>query len=172
MTDPTMTDPAPAEMGRRVVLLAAGAVGVAGVLAACGGGDDTTSGSGDEPATGGAAETPAESPAQTPAETAEAPAEGGATGVIAVADVPVGGGVVIAAEKIVVTQPAAGDVKAFASTCTHQGCQVAEVADGEIKCPCHGSRYSIEDGSVVGGPAPEPLPAVGVAVEGDQVVLT
>jgi Rieske Fe-S protein len=92
--------------------------------------------------------------------------------VIALADVPVGGGVVIAAEMIVVTQPAAGDVKAFGSTCTHQGCQVNDVSDGEIKCPCHGSRYSIEDGSVVSGPAPEPLPAVGVAVEGDQVVLT
>jgi Rieske Fe-S protein len=165
--DPTTTDPAPAEVGRRVVLLGAGAVGVAGVLAACSGGDETSSGSGDEPTAGGAADTPADSPAQT-----QTPSPAGAPGVIALADVPVGGGVVIAAEMIVVTQPAAGDVKAFGSTCTHQGCQVAEVADGEIKCPCHGSRYSIEDGSVVSGPAPEPLPAVGVAVEGDQVVLT
>ena len=171
--DPTTTDPAAPEVGRRVVLLAAECVGVAGVLAACnsedetssGSGDETTSGSGDEPTAGGAADTSADSPAQTPS-----PA--GAPGVIALADVPVGGGVVIAAEMIVVTQPAAGDVKAFGSTCAIQGCQVAEVADGEIKCPCHGSRYSIEDGSVVGGPAPEPLPAVGVAVEGDQVVLT
>lgn len=163
--DPTTTDPAPAAVGRRVVLLGAGAVGVAGVLAACNGGDETSSGSGDEPTAGGAADTPADSPAQTPS-------PGGAPGVIALADVPVGGGVVIAAEMIVVTQPAAGDVKAFGSTCTHQGCQVNDVSDGEIKCPCHGSRYSIEDGSVVSGPAPEPLPAVGVAVEGDQVVLT
>ena len=169
--DPTTTDPAPAEVGRRVVLLGAGAVGVAGVLAACNGGDETSSGSGDEPTAGGAADTPADSPADSPAQT-QTPSPAGAPGVIALADVPVGGGVVIAAEMIVVTQPAAGDVKAFGSTCTHQGCQVAEVADGEIKCPCHGSRYSIEDGSVVGGPAPEPLPAVGVAVEGDQVVLT
>lgn len=169
--DPTTTDPAPAEVGRRVVLLGAGAVGVAGVLAACNGGDETSSGSGDEPTAGGAADTPADSPADSPAQT-QTPSPAGAPGVIALADVPVGGGVVIAAEMIVVTQPAAGDVKAFGSTCTHQGCQVAEVADGEIKCPCHGSRYSIEDGSVVSGPAPEPLPAVGVAVEGDQVVLT
>jgi Rieske Fe-S protein len=173
MADPdtTVTDPAPAAVGRRVVLLGAGAVGVAGVLAACGGGDDeTTSG-------GGAAETPAETgPAETepaPAETTEPPAEGGAAaGVVAVADVPVGGGVVIANEKLVVTQPAEGDFKGFDSTCTHQGCQVAEVSDGQIRCPCHGSRYSIEDGSVVEGPAPEPLTERGVAVEGDQVVLT
>jgi Rieske Fe-S protein len=169
MTDPdTMTDPAPAELGRRVVLLGAGAVGVAGVLAACGGGDDET-GSGEAPA-----QPPAETEAPTesaPAETAP-PADGGAEGVVAVADVPVGGGVIIAAEQIVVTQPAEGDFKAFGSTCTHQGCQVGEVSDGEIKCPCHGSRYSIEDGSVTNGPAPEPLTVVAIAVEGDQIVLT
>ena len=165
--DPTTTISEP-QVNRRLVLLGAGAVGVAGVLAACGGRDDEAS------AEGGAAETPAESdpPAPTPTQTSEPPSDGGASGVVAVADVPVGGGVVIAAERLVVTQPAEGEFKGFDSTCTHQACQVAEVADGEIKCPCHGSRYSIEDGSVVGGPAPDPLAEVGVAVEGDQVVLT
>ncbi len=164
--DTTMTNPEP-QVNRRLVLLGAGAVGVAGVLAACGGGDDEAS------AGGGAAETPAQTePGPTPVETSEPPSDGGAAGVVAVADVPVGGGVVIAAERLVVTQPAEGEFKGFDSTCTHQACQVAEVADGEIKCPCHGSRYSIEDGSVVGGPAPDPLTEVGLAVEGDQVVLT
>ena len=76
-------------------------MGVAGVLAACNGGDETSSGSGDEPTAGGAADTgPADSPA--PAQT---PSPAGAPGVIALADVPVGGGVVIAAEMIVVTSP-------------------------------------------------------------------
>jgi Rieske Fe-S protein len=166
--DTTMLDPTSAEVGRRVVLLGAGAVGVAGVLAACGGGNGETTADDDATQTQPA-------PADTepaPAETTQAPPPGGATGVIAVADVPVGGGVVIAAEQIVVTQPAAGQFKAFGSTCTHQACQVSEVSDGQIRCPCHDSRYSIEDGSVEGGPAPEPLPEVGVAVEGDQVVLT
>jgi Rieske Fe-S protein len=44
------------------------------------------------------------------------------------------------------------------------------VVDGTINCPCHGSQFSIEDGSVVAGPAPSPLPAVDVVVEGDSVV--
>ena len=146
-------------------------MGVAGVLAACGGGDDqTASGGGEATSDGEAGQTPAETE-PAPAEPTEAPAEG-AAGVVAVTEVPVGGGVVITAEKVVVTQPSEGEFKAFDSTCTHQGCQVAEVSDGQIKCPCHGSRYSIEDGSVEGGPAPEPLAEVGVAVEGDQVVLT
>ena len=77
---------------------------------------------------------------------------------MAAADVPVGGGVILDKEKLVVTQPEAGTFKAFSSTCTHQGCTVTKVADGTIDCPCHGSTFSVEDGSVQGGPAPSPLP--------------
>lgn len=138
-------------------------MGVAGVLAACGGGDETTA--------GGETDTAPADPAPADTSPAGSPAEDGAAGIVGVSEVPVGGGVIIAAEKVVVTQPAEGDFKAFGSTCTHQGCQVAEVADGQIKCPCHGSRYSIEDGSVQAGPAPDPLPEVAIAVAGDQVVL-
>jgi len=92
------------------------------------------------------------------------------TRLAAAADVPVGGGVVIKAAKIVVTQPAKGEFKGFSAVCTHAGCIVAKVADGTINCPCHGSKYSITDGSVVAGPAPAPLPAKAVAVDGGQIV--
>ncbi|MGH8839015.1 MAG: Rieske (2Fe-2S) protein [Jiangellaceae bacterium] len=152
---------------RRVVLLGAGAVGVAGVLAACGGDDPGTAApTTDSTPSPDAPDTPApSSPETTP------PAEGsGGTPLTATADVPVGGGVIITGEQIVVTQPTAGQFRAFGSTCTHQGCQVATVADGLIQCPCHGSRYSVEDGSVQVGPAPEPLPEVPIVVEGDQVL--
>ena len=37
-------------------------------------------------------------------------------------------------------------------------------------CPCHGSQYSVKDGSVTGGPAPKALAAIAVKVDGDQVV--
>jgi Rieske Fe-S protein len=94
------------------------------------------------------------------------------TKITAVADVPVGGGVVIKAEKIVVTQPTKGEFKAFSAVCTHAGCVVAEVANGTINCPCHGSKFSISDGSVAGGPAPSPLAAKAVAVEGAEIVST
>ena len=56
-------------------------------------------------------------------------------------------------DKLVVTQPTEGEFKGFTAVCTHQGCTVGRVEDGEIRCPCHGSRFSAEDGSVVGGPA-------------------
>jgi Rieske Fe-S protein len=84
-------------------------------------------------------------------------------------DIPVGGGTVFPARKVVVTQPVAGQFKAFSAICTHMGCTVGGVADGTIVCPCHGSRYSITDGSVKGGPAPRPLPAVPITVSGTTI---
>jgi Rieske Fe-S protein len=88
----------------------------------------------------------------------------------AAADVPVGGGLVIKDQKIVVTQPKAGEFKAFSAVCTHAGCVVSKVANGTINCPCHGSKYSVTDGSVVAGPATEPLAATAVKVDGAQIV--
>lgn len=87
------------------------------------------------------------------------------------ADIPVGGGKVLADDKVVVTQPEKGDFKAFSAVCTHLGCTVASVADGLIKCPCHGSEFRVADGSVARGPATEPLPAERITVEGGAVKL-
>lgn len=118
---------------RREAVLAAGVVGLAGSsLAGC-------SASGSDPATSGS--------------TAAGPVT------VKAADVPVGGGTILAAANVVVTQPTAGTFKAFSATCTHQGCLVSAVANGQISCPCHGSTFSITDGAVTQGPATSPLPA-------------
>jgi Rieske Fe-S protein len=101
------------------------------------------------------------------------PTAGGPTAgetLVATADVEVGGGVILDAPAVVVTQPAQGEFHAFSSICTHAGCPVSEVVDNEIICTCHGSRYSATDGSVVNGPAPAPLPVVAVQVSGGEVV--
>jgi len=111
---------------------------------------------------------PAAAPAPAPA-TGQAGAA--APALAAVADVPVGGGVVLAAQGLVVTQPEAGSFKAFGATCTHQGCAVTEVKDGTINCPCHGSRFAIADGAPTAGPAKKPLPETAVTVQGDSVVV-
>jgi Rieske Fe-S protein len=95
----------------------------------------------------------------------------GAAAVAAVADVPVGGGIVLAAQDLVVTQPVAGTFKGFSATCTHQGCKVNEVAGGTINCPCHGSKFAVGDGAPTAGPAKKPLPEKPVTVEGTSVVL-
>ena len=85
-----------------------------------------------------------------------------------VGDIPVGGGTIFGDAQTVVTQPAAGTFKAFSSICTHAGCPVSEVADS-INCNCHGSKFSLTDGSVVAGPAQRGLPAKEVTVAGDTV---
>jgi Rieske Fe-S protein len=109
-------------------------------------------------------------PAPAPGPPGSAPA-GAAPALAAVADVPVGGGVVLAAQGIVVTQPQAGTFKAFSATCTHQGCAVNEVKGGTINCPCHGSKFAVADGSPTAGPAEKPLPETAVAVQGSSIVL-
>ncbi|MEU9138877.1 Rieske (2Fe-2S) protein [Streptomyces sp. NPDC048404] len=86
-------------------------------------------------------------------------------------DIPVGGGTVFKDQKVVVTQPAKGDFKAFSAVCTHQGCLVDKVADGTIDCPCHGSKFGVENGAVKAGPAPRPLPAEKITVEGNSIRL-
>jgi Rieske Fe-S protein len=104
-----------------------------------------------------------------PSAAAAAPAA--AAPLVSTSDVPVGGGVVLAEQDVVVTQPVAGEFHAFSATCTHQGCAVDEIADGTINCPCHGSQFAVGDGSVVAGPAGSPLPERAIRVEGDSIVL-
>ncbi|WP_306323977.1 MULTISPECIES: Rieske (2Fe-2S) protein [unclassified Streptomyces] len=86
-------------------------------------------------------------------------------------DIPVGGGKVFPDDKVVVTQPAKGDFKAFSAICTHQGCTVKDVSGGTINCPCHGSKYKIADASVAGGPAPRPLDKRQIKVTGNSITL-
>lgn len=152
------------ETTRRAILAGAVGAGAAAVVAACGGGSDSGSsgsnGQAPEPAATGGASTPAESAAP------------GANGLATTTEIPVGGGKIFDAQKVVVTQPAAGQFKAFSAICTHMGCTVGSVSGGLIKCPCHGSEYSIQDGSVKGGPAPKALPAKQVTVTGNEIIVT
>ena len=89
----------------------------------------------------------------------------------AASEIPVGGGAIYTAAKVVVTQPASGQYKAFSAVCTHVGCLVNKVANGTIDCPCHGSEFRITTGAVVTGPAPSPLPAKQVKIVDGQVIL-
>jgi Rieske Fe-S protein len=85
--------------------------------------------------------------------------------------VPVGGGVILEDADYVITQPTKGEFKAFSKICTHQGCPVTEVAGDSIVCKCHGSRFSIEDGSVTNPPANKPLEESSTTVSGDKVYV-
>jgi nitrite reductase/ring-hydroxylating ferredoxin subunit len=100
----------------------------------------------------------------------------GSSSLVPKAQVPVGGGVILRDQNIVVTQPSAGTFEGFDATCTHQGCQLASVSAGTINCGCHGSQFSIKDGSNVVGPSGTPagsvaaLGRVPVKVKGADIV--
>jgi len=98
------------------------------------------------------------------------PASGQPPSLALTSDVPVGGGKILADKKIVITQPRAGSFEAFTAVCTHLGCTVSSVSGGTINCPCHGSKFSISNGSVVAGPAPSALAPVGIKVQGTSIV--
>ena len=142
-----------------LVLGAVGAVGVVSAVSGCAvyGADDEQPPAADPP---------------------EGEAGAGDNVVAGTGEVEVGGGLILADQRIVITQPTEGDFRGFSAVCTHQGCTVSAVRDGTIDCACHGSRFSIEDGSVVqaaSGLTPEsqdPLPEVAVSVEGDQISVT
>lgn len=135
----TATDPRPT---RRILFHGLGALGVAAALAGCGGSDDSGS--------------------SVP--TAEAGAELATT-----AEVPVGGGIILTDQKVVITQPSEGEFVAFSALCTHQQLMVTSVEDGVIMCDNHGSSYDAATGEVAGGPAPSALTEVAITVEGDKI---
>jgi Rieske Fe-S protein len=95
---------------------------------------------------------------------------GGAAVLAKTSDVPVGGGTILTDKKIVITQPQSGTFHAFTAVCTHAGCTVGSVSSGTINCPCHGSRFNINNGAVVNGPAASPLAAISIKVQGTSIL--
>ena len=180
MSDRPVPTPEPTAPTRRTVLRAAGLVALTGggaaVLGACTAEGETGAPASSAPATS-ASSAPASSSAPAASPSPSAPSSASASAVpsgpgAATAEVPVGGGVILDDADYVITQPTAGEFKAFSKICTHQQCPVTEIKGGTINCQCHGSKFSIEDGSVQSGPATRPLPEAEVAVAGDQVVVT
>jgi Rieske Fe-S protein len=144
------------ETTRRAALAGAGFAGLAATLAACGGGSSSSS-SGSTSGSGAAG--------------SGAAGNSGNAALASTSEIPVGGGKVFSAGKVVVTQPTAGEFKAFSAVCTHLQCLVDRVAGGTIDCPCHGSEFSVKNGSVVSGPATSPLPAQAIKVAGGKIKL-
>jgi Rieske Fe-S protein len=142
---------------RRTALAGVGLAGLAAALTACGASGGSGSGATQSNSSGGGSG-----------------GGGGGAGSGALAstsEIPVGGGKVFSAEKVVVTQPSAGKFRAFSAVCTHEQCLVDRVANGTIDCPCHGSEFSVKNGSVVAGPAPSPLPRKSITVAGGKITL-
>ena len=139
-----MTGPSAPLASRRIVLTGLGAVGAAAALAGCAGGADDD----------------ADTRPRLKAGTLLAGA----------AEVPVGGGLVLTDQKVVLTQPSAGVFKAFTAVCTHRRLTVTSVEDNRILCDYHGSSYAADSGEVEGGPATSALAEVAIVVDGDRIL--
>lgn len=155
-------------VSRRAVLAGTGAACAAGCLAVAG---CSTYDSGGAPAAAPATTTPATTTPAAAGATGAAPQASGGAVLASTSDIGVGAGAIFADKGVVVTQPAAGQFKAFSTTCTHQGCAVNAVTGGTINCPCHGSRFSITDGAPTAGPAKKPLPEKAITVDGESIRL-
>ena len=110
--------------------------------------------------------------AEKPSSTNRTPIPASAARTVGKADVPVGGGVLTADGKFVVTQPTAGTFRAFSSACTHEGCPVRNVSKDGIYCACHGSYFAVDDGRATKGPATKPLPSATITADGDDLTVS
>jgi Rieske Fe-S protein len=99
--------------------------------------------------------------------TADAPPSGTPLG--KTSTIPVGGGEIFADAGVVVCQPEPGKFKAYSAICTHRGCKVTKVNEGEIVCECHVSVFNMTDGTVKDGPAKQPLPEFQLKIDGDDI---
>jgi Rieske Fe-S protein len=181
---------------RRGVLLGAGVIGI-GALAGCSTAfvpyDANEAGKPDDAAGVAATEShdaaagikpgssptasPSASPSSSPktkrAKTTSSGGDSGSVGTLLadVSAIPVGEGTIFAAQKVVVTQPTAGVFKAFSAVCTHAGCILDKVVDGNIYCPCHGAIFAIVNGAPIAGPTSIPLPAEQITVTDGKITL-
>lgn len=162
----------PANPSRRSLLRAAGVGGaviaVGAAAAAC-----STSSNGSPSSPVSASSAGGATAPTSAAATGATGATGGGNGsaLWATSQIPLKGGMINGSADggIVVTQPSAGEYKAFTSVCTHMQCTVGSVSNNVITCPCHGSEYSAVDGSVINGPAPKPLAAKNITVSGGNI---
>jgi Rieske Fe-S protein len=165
---------------RRGLLLGVGLAGVGGTLAGCStaavpyGATEAGVVPQDGPAPSSMAMAPSSMATQGDSAPARKRERATVTGTVlgAARKIPVGGGVIFTAERVVVTQPARGQYRAFSAVCTHVGCILNQVTGGTINCPCHGSRFTITSGAVVAGPAPTPLAKKQIKIVDGMVVLT
>lgn len=137
-----MPKPCACEVSRRTLLGAAGAAGATVGLAAC-----------------------------ADAESRPVPQDVRRGHVVAqTTDIPEGGGAVIWDSKLVITQPEAGEYRAFSAVCKHAGCTVRDVSD-RIECHCHGSNFDLATGEPLNGPATEPLEPFDLDIDGTDITL-
>jgi len=66
-----------------------------------------------------------------------------------------------------------GSLYAITDTCTHRGCSLSEgtIEGVEVTCPCHGGRFDLRTGKVVGPPPVKDEAPFEVQVHGSDVFV-
>jgi len=72
-------------------------------------------------------------------------------------------------QRVVVTRPRRGEVRAFTGYCTHQAGQLEQFPARLIQCSSHGSQFRISNGTVARGPATRRLERYEVRVRDGQI---
>lgn len=73
-------------------------------------------------------------------------------------------------DPCILVRTPSGQLAAYSQKCTHLSCAVYYArAQNRLECPCHEGYFSVEDGSVLQGPPPRPLPKVDLEVRGDRL---
>jgi 3-phenylpropionate/trans-cinnamate dioxygenase ferredoxin component len=67
-----------------------------------------------------------------------------------------------------------GEIHAVSDCCTHSEFPISDgslAPDGSLECTWHGARFDCRTGTVLKGPAEDPLPVYDVRVEGGKVLV-
>jgi len=97
--------------------------------------------------------------------------------VAAASEVPVGGVKLFnypgPNDNCILVRVSANQYVAYSQKCTHLSCAVYYSRDhNRLECPCHEGYFSIDDGRVLQGPPPRPLPRIQLERRGDQLIAT
>lgn len=94
--------------------------------------------------------------------------------VASVDKIPKGAGkqVIFGNKPVWVIQDQRGNYRALSAICTHLGCIAEWQEDKQIFfCPCHAGVFD-ENGKVVSGPPPRPLPEYNLQIKDGKIYLT
>jgi Rieske Fe-S protein len=95
----------------------------------------------------------------------------------AVANIPVGGVRLFnypgPHDPCILVRTAASKYVAYSQKCTHLSCAVYySAANQRLECPCHEGYFSIDDGRVLQGPPPRPLPQISLEERNGKLIAT
>lgn len=86
---------------------------------------------------------------------------------IAKAEVPVGSAII--ADGFIIAQPQPGTYLAYSQRCPHQRNLITKVEGDQVRCTAHNSVFKLADGSVVQGPARDPMETASIKEAGDKL---